>query len=110
MTCLGAGPTGTRAPLYDEIADGPAGGVAAWVGTADGLTIRVAHWGAGAPNGTVLLFPGRTEYVEKYGIIAHELGARGYAMATVDWRGQGLSGRLHPKPELGHVGAFRDYQ
>lgn len=84
--------------------------VSAWVETTDGLTIRVAHWGADAPRGTVLLFPGRTEYIEKYGLVAAGLRARGYATATVDWRGQGLSGRIHPKPELGHVGAFRDYQ
>ncbi|NCO87779.1 MAG: alpha/beta hydrolase [Rhodobacterales bacterium] len=98
------------APLFDEVADGPAGGVAHWLTTADGLRIRVAQWGAQAPHGTVLLFPGRTEYVEKYGRTAADLLARGFATLTIDWRGQGLAQRLLAEPLLGHVGAFRDYQ
>ncbi|WP_040753683.1 alpha/beta fold hydrolase [Wenxinia marina] len=99
-----------RAPLFEDVADAPEGGVAAWVATMDGVTIRVAAWGHGAPKGTVLIFPGRTEYVEKYGGVAGELLARGYASAVVDWRGQGISGRVHRRPAHGHVAAFRDYQ
>ncbi len=102
--------TALPAPLFDDVADGPAGGVAHWLPTADGLRIRVAHWGAQAPHGTVLLFPGRTEYVEKYGRTAAALLARGFATLTIDWRGQGLAQRLLAEPLLGHVGAFRDYQ
>ena len=60
--------------------------------------------------GTVILFPGRTEYLEKYGRAAADLRARGYAMVAIDWRGQGLSARLHDDPLAGHVEAFADYQ
>lgn len=60
--------------------------------------------------GTVLLFPGRTEYIEKYGITAADLAAAGYATLSIDWRGQGLADRLIADPLLGHVRHFSDYQ
>ncbi|NVK13809.1 MAG: alpha/beta hydrolase [Rhodobacteraceae bacterium] len=99
------------APLFTEIAQGPAGGAAHWVHTSDGLRIRAGHWSpVGEAKGTVLLFPGRTEYIEKYGPAAAEFAARGYATLTVDWRGQGLSGRMLAERRLGHVGHFTDFQ
>ena len=37
----------------------------------DGVTLRLAHWPAASDSrGGVLLFPGRTEYIEKYSGIA----------------------------------------
>lgn len=57
-----------------------------------------------------MLFPGRTEYVEKYGPVASELTAAGLSVIAIDWRGQGLSDRLSDDPLLGHVGRFLDYQ
>lgn len=101
------------APLYHDVADGPAGGRAFWLRTTDGIRIRVGHWPrpeAEEARGTVLLFPGRTEYVEKYGRAAAELAARGYDTLTVDWRGQGLADRLLPDRRVGHVARFTDYQ
>lgn len=98
------------APLYAEVAEGPADGQAQFLRTDDGLRIRVAHWGHDAPSGTVLLFPGRTEFVEKYGRAATDLRARGFATMAVDWRGQGLAARLLDKPALGHVIDFSNYQ
>ncbi|WP_264212931.1 alpha/beta hydrolase [Leisingera thetidis] len=99
------------APLFAEIAQGPADGAAHWVQTADGVRIRAGHWRPeGAARGTVLLFPGRTEYIEKYGMAAAEFAARGLATLTVDWRGQGLSGRMLAERRLGHVGQFTDFQ
>ena len=97
------------APLFAQ-ADGPDGGVATWLTTADGVRIRVAVWGVDAPKGTVLLFPGRTEYVEKYGRAARDLLQRGFATVAIDWRGQGIAARLQPNPALGHVADFKDYQ
>lgn len=99
------------APFFAEIADGPDGGQAHWVTTSDGLRIRVGHWRPqSADKGTVFLFPGRTEYIEKYGPAAAELGARGYATIAIDWRGQGLADRMLPERRLGHVECFPDFQ
>jgi lysophospholipase len=101
----------TTAPLFHDVADGPDGGAAYWLLCADGVRIRVAVWGAEtAKHGTVLLFPGRTEYIEKYGRTAAEFARRGYATLVIDWRGQGLSDRLLKDEMLGHVGDFQDYQ
>ena len=98
-----------KAPLYTDVADGPPNGSAYWVKARDNVKLRVGIWPKGT-KGTVLLFPGRTEYIEKYGRTAAELAERGYAMATIDWRGQGLSDRLAEPAMLGHVEAFKDYQ
>tara|TARA_R110002051_G_scaffold264959_1_gene324869 strand:- start:10031 stop:10966 length:936 start_codon:yes stop_codon:yes gene_type:complete len=98
------------APFYDDIANGPTGGVAHWVTTADGLQIRVGHWTEPQMKGTILLFPGRTEYIEKYGPAAADFVARGYAVVAVDWRGQGIADRTTGTPTLGDVVDFKDYQ
>ena len=79
--------------------------------TTDGLQIR---WGCRPPpasdaRGAVVLLNGRTEYLEKYGETAADLGRRGWAVYSMDWRGQGLSDRLTANPLKGHVGCFRDY-
>lgn len=101
------------APLHDHIARAPADGRAFWLRTQDGVRLRMATWSqepSAQQKGTVLLLPGRTEYIEKYGPAAGEMAARGYAMLTVDWRGQGLADRLIPDPVKGHVAQFSDYQ
>ncbi|MEW6257898.1 MAG: alpha/beta hydrolase [Pseudomonadota bacterium] len=75
--------------------------------------IRFARWpaDAGVPaRGTVTLFAGRTEFIEKYYEVVRELTARGFAAALFDWRGQGGSQRLLRHPRKGHVGRFSDYQ
>lgn len=97
------------APLFHDIADGPAGGEAFWLTAADGVRLRSGVWATGT-KGTVLLFPGRTEYVEKYGRAAADLAARGYSTLVIDWRGQGLADRALPDRGVGHVEAFSDYQ
>ena len=99
-----------NAPFYADIADGPDGGQAWWLTTSDDVRIRVGLWNRGAPSGTVLLFPGRTEYIEKYGRAAQDLAARGLATFAIDWRGQGLADRLTDDPATGHVHWFADYQ
>ena len=99
-----------NAPFFDDIASGPQGGAAHWVTTSDGLTIRVAHWTGADVKGTILLFPGRTEYIEKYGPAAAGFLSRGYATVAIDWRGQGISQRTTENPILGDVADFKDYQ
>ncbi len=98
------------APLLEDIADGPDGGRAFWQDAQDGLRLRIGHWPAAQARGTVLLLPGRTEYIEKYGLTARDLGQLGYGTLTIDWRGQGLSDRILIDVLPGHVGHFRDYQ
>ncbi|MGC9420697.1 MAG: alpha/beta fold hydrolase [Rhodovulum sp.] len=98
------------APLYNDIAEGPGDAAAFWVLAPDGVRLRIAVWGAQGARATVLLFPGRTEYAEKYGRAAADLAARGFATVAVDWRGQGLADRLHDDPILGHVDRFDAYQ
>jgi len=101
----------TPAPLHTDMAGGPEQGRAFWLQTPDDVRIRAGVWTPeGADRGTVLMFPGRTEYIEKYGDFAREMAARGYTTLAVDWRGQGLADRLLPDPMLGHVNRFADYQ
>lgn len=97
---------------FHQLPDDPLAPAAAWWLTAeDGVQLRVAHWqSAPAPRGSVLLLPGRTEYVEKYSRIAGSLSTAGYDVLSIDWRGQGMSARLQSNPRPGHVGDFADYQ
>ncbi len=97
------------APLFNELAEGPEGGRAWWLRSRDGLRLRAVHW-PGGDKGTVLLFPGRSEYAEKYGRAAVDLGRRGYDTLVIDWRGQGLADRMARDPMLGHVKRFHHYQ
>lgn len=100
----------TNAPFRADLAEAPEGSVALWRATGDGVRVRVALWPTESARGTVLIFPGRTEYIEKYGRVVRDFAAAGYAAAVIDWRGQGLSDRLADDPALGHVLSFADYQ
>jgi lysophospholipase len=97
------------AALHDDVSDAPPGGRAFWLATSDGLRLRAAVWDGG-DRGTVVVFPGRTEFIEKYGRVVGRLQARGFSVAVIDWRGQGLSQRREIHPHLGHVEDFRHYQ
>lgn len=97
------------APLYLHLADAPDDGRAVWAKASDGLRLRIGLWDKG-PKGTVLMLPGRTEYIEKYGRVIGEFHKRGYAVAVIDFRGQGLSDRLLENRRMGHVRKFTDYQ
>ena len=97
------------APLFESLAEGPDDGRAFWCRAEDGVRLRTAVW-PGGDKGTVLLFPGRTEYIEKYGRAACDLLKRGYTTVTIDWRGQGLSDRPLADLLTGHVHEFVDYQ
>lgn len=97
------------APFFADVADGPEGGAAFWVPASDGVRLRIGLWPKGQ-KGTVFLLPGRTEYVEKYGRAAGDLGRRGYGVVTIDWRGQGLADRSLPDRMIGHVEDFVEFQ
>jgi lysophospholipase len=78
--------------------------------TPDGVKLRFARW-APPPGrkGTVCLFQGRAEFIEKYFETVRDLRARGFAVATLDWRGQGLSQRGLRNPRKGYVRSFDNY-
>ncbi|MEM7547667.1 MAG: alpha/beta hydrolase [Pseudomonadota bacterium] len=95
-------------PLYCDLANAPEHGRALWV-MSGRRRLRCAIWDGGT-RGTVLLFTGRTEYIEKYGRVVTSLTERGFNVATLDWRGQGLSDRPLGDPMKGHVGGFDAYQ
>jgi lysophospholipase len=101
----------TPAPFHAEIADGPEGSNAWWATTSDGVRVRLGHFPTSQQaRGTLLLFPGRTEYIEKYGRTAAGFTAAGYHVIAIDWRGQGLADRLLEDARIGHVAQFSDYQ
>ncbi len=78
--------------------------------TADGLTIRYARSnGPPGQRGTVCIFPGRADFIERYFETINDLTARRYAVAILDWRGQGGSQRLLRNPLRGHISSFRFY-
>ena len=69
--------------------------VAGMLKTKDGIRLRFARF-APPPGrkGTICLFQGRAEFIEKYFETVRDLRARGFAVATMDWRGQGGSQRM----------------
>jgi lysophospholipase len=88
----------------------PDGAVTGVLKTPDGVSIRFARWPPPpGRKGTVCIFNGRTEFIEKYFEVARELHGRGFAVATIDWRGQGLSGRELRDPRKGHISNFAKY-
>ena len=89
----------------------PDGAVVVTVLTGDGIRLRAARWPATASpsRGTICLFQGRSECIEKYFETVTDLRRRGFAVATLDWRGQGGSERLLGNPRKGHVDSFTDY-
>ena len=77
----------------------------------DGAELRYARWtrSRGPKRGTVCLFGGRGEFIEKYFEVVADLRRRGFAVATMDWRGQGGSGPRLRNRRKGHVRRFSDY-
>ena len=98
------------APFHRLPGDPPAAARAFFVNAADGKRLRLALWPASEPaRGTLLLFPGRTEYLEKYHEAGADFAAAGWHVLGIDWRGQGLSDRLIADPRPGHVLDFAEY-
>jgi lysophospholipase len=78
--------------------------------TPDGVTLRFARWLPPAGRrGTVCIFQGRSEWIEKYFETVRDLRARGFAVAALDWRGQGFSDRALSDRRKGYVGDFSEY-
>lgn len=61
------------------------------------------------PRGSIIIYPGRTEFIEKYFETVIDLSNRGFNVLISDPRGQGLSTRLLDDPLKSYVHDFQDY-
>lgn len=88
----------------------PEGAEEHWLEGRGGVKVRVltAPSSRGEPRGSIIVAPGRTEFIEKYFEVIRELQARGFAVFCIDWRGQGLSGREVENSLKGHFTTFDD--
>lgn len=89
----------------------PSGAVSKMFDGYDGTKLRAALWEPtrGPARGTVCIFTGRGEYIEKYFEVVADLRRRGYTVAIMDWRGQGGSERRLSNQRKGHVVGFTEY-
>ncbi len=88
----------------------PEGIRAGTLATADGIKLRYAICTENGPcRGTVCIFQGRGEFIEKYFETVRDLRRRGYSVALFDWRGQGGSDRPFRNRLKGHISSFREY-
>jgi len=85
--------------------------VSGFIKTPDGAELRFARWAPPAGRkGTVCVFAGRGEQIEKYFETVRDLRDRGFAVAMIDWRGQGHSSRRLRDPRKGYVRDFADFE
>jgi len=85
--------------------------VSGTIRTPDRTLLRFARWAPPAGRrGTVCVFPGRAESIEKYFETVRDLRDRGFAVAMLDWRGQGHSARMTRDARKSHVRDFSDYE
>ncbi len=90
----------------------PDGARVEMIQASDAISLRTASWLAtsGQGRGTICLLQGRAEYIEKYFETITNLRAKGFAVATLDWRGQGGSQRLLSNPGKGHISHYDRYE
>jgi lysophospholipase len=89
----------------------PEGATAGTIKTPDGVELRYARFAPPAGRkGTLCLFQGRAEFIEKYFEVVHDARERGFAVATLDWRGQGLSQHALRDKRKGHIEDFAEYE
>lgn len=90
----------------------PKGAQIRWLDGAEGRRLRMciapATDGQSA-RGTVIVCPGRTEFIEKYFEVGRDLQAMGFAILILDWPGQGMSDRLLPNAMKGHIDSFQTF-
>jgi lysophospholipase len=97
--------------VRDSVVDALAGIETFRVEGPGGKSVRAAFVPAvkkrGRPvRGTVVISPGRTEYIEKHAETARDLVARGFSVLVIDQRGQGWSDRLTANPMAGHLDSY----
>jgi lysophospholipase len=85
----------------------PPGAIVEQLRAVDGVKLRSARWTPSRPvRGTVAILGGRAEFIEKYFETIQQLLDRGFAVAALDWRGQGGSARQLRNARKGHVDDF----
>lgn len=88
----------------------PDGMVAGSIMAADGTVLRYATCpGPRVGRGTVCIFQGRGDFIERYFETIRDLQARGFDVAILDWRNQGGSDRRLSDPNRVHIRSFREY-
>src|SRR6201990_2626142 len=88
----------------------PAGVRVGTLKTPDGVLLRFARFDPPpGRKGTLCVFPGRAEFIEKYFEVVHDARRRGFAVAILDWRGQGLSDRALANARKGHIHDFSEF-
>jgi len=99
---------------FVEVADNPApqGAEIVWFEGTAGRRLRACVAPAlspAKPRGTVIVCPGRTEFIEKYFEVGRDLQQMGFALVILDWPGQGLSERLLEDSRKGHIDQFETF-
>ncbi len=89
----------------------PSGAVVGSFAGYDGAPLRYARWEPtrSPRRGTVCVFQGRAEFIEKYFETIADLRRRGFAVAALDWRGQGRSFGPLPDRKKSHIDDFEEY-
>ena len=73
------------------------------------LRVLLAHKPDADSRGTIIISPGRTEFIEKYLEMVEDFLERRFTVLVIDHRGQGLSTRLLDDPLKSYVHHFQDY-
>ncbi|HWK35855.1 alpha/beta hydrolase, partial [Sphingomonas sp.] len=84
-----------------------------WIAN-DGYALRRFDWPApgeadASPRGSILFQCGRGDIFEKYLETFAHWHRLGWRVTSLDWRGQGGSGRLTDRPHVGHIDSFDRY-
>lgn len=97
----------TSSEIFDRRSIASAAIEGTWIAE-DGWELRRLDWHSQAdmPRGSVLFMTGRADFYEKYLETFRDFQAAGWNVTTVDWRGQGGSGRCGPHQYVGHIDDF----
>ena len=89
----------------------PKGAILEELRAVDGVRLRAARWmPRREPRGTVAVFGGRAEFIEKYFETIGDLVDRGFCVVALDWRGQGGSERQLKNRDKHHIDDFSLYE
>ncbi|MDQ2878445.1 MAG: alpha/beta hydrolase [Pseudomonadota bacterium] len=94
--------------LFDRRAIPAGANISIWTGPG-GWRFRRFDWPAGTPRGSILFQGGRGDIFEKYLESFAHWRAQGWSITSLDWRGQGGSGRLIADPHVGYIDDFATY-